>query len=124
MNDDLVSKKILEAIGRRVEFQYPPPKGSIVGILKDRSVIPSTNQENEVPYWSVVDLIEFPNEEEAGKLRLRIGYYRKPKDRLVFASQTTIASPIHIWKRILTQAAKEKSWFRDLLREVIMELDK
>jgi hypothetical protein len=124
MTDESDIDKILKAVGKPVKFKYPPPEGYKVGILKERSVIPSTNKENEVPYWSVVDLIEFPVKEEAVRKRIRIGYYRKPKDRLVWASQTTAASPIHIWKRILTQAAKEKSWFRDLLLEVVMELDK
>ena len=114
--------KILKAIGRPVKFHFPPPEGSREGILKDRSVIPSDPSTSGVLYWDVVDLIIFREEEE--KEWIRIGYYRKPKDKLVFAGQTTITEPIRNWKRILTQAAKEKLWFRKLLLEVVMELDK
>ena len=34
----------------------------------------------EFQYWDVVDLIEFPG--ESGSLWIRIGYYRKAKNRL------------------------------------------
>ncbi len=88
-------------------------------MLKDRSVIQS-DPNSKVPYWDVVDLIEFPEEKESEWIR--IGYYRKPKDKLIWASQTTITESISVWKRILTQAAKEKSWFRELLLGVVMEL--
>jgi len=73
-----------------------------------------------VPYWDVVDLIEF--EGEAEREWIRIGYYRRPKDRLVWASHTTITEPIGVWKRVLVQAAREKPWFLKLLREVMEEL--
>jgi hypothetical protein len=74
-----------------------------------------------VPYWDVVDLIEFPGEKEPEWIR--IGYYRKPKDRLVWGSQTTITEPISVWKRLLVEAAKEKKWFRDMLEDVFRQLN-
>ena len=55
---------------------------------------------------------------------LRIGYYRKPGEKLIWGSQTTITEPISIWKKILVSAGKEKKWFRDLLESVMEELDK
>jgi hypothetical protein len=122
MNDEVVISKILGRIGSKVAFTYPVPEGNKEGILKDRVVIPSVNEENEVPYWDVVDLIEFSHEKE--KEWIRIGYYRKPKDKLIFASQTTITEPISIWKKIFMTAAQEKPWFRDLLFDVVNELKK
>jgi hypothetical protein len=117
MNDDLDTQKMRKCIGKKVNFHYPTIiEEDKKGVLKDRSIIRS-NPNNKIPYWDVVDLIEFPNEEE--KDWIRIGYYRKPKDRLVWASQTTITEPISIWRRILTQAAKEKPWFKKLLLEVV-----
>ena len=62
-----------------------------------------------MPYGDVVDLIEFPDEPQPEWIR--IGYYRKPKDRLVWASQTTITEPVETWKELLVHAAKEKMWF-------------
>ena len=73
-----------------------------------------------VPYWDVVDLIEFKGERSPEWIR--IGYYRAPKGRLQWGSQTTIAEPIGTWKRILVEAAKQKPWFRALLVSVIAEL--
>lgn len=55
---------------------------------------------------------------------VRIGYYRKPKDRLHWASQTTITEPLSIWKKMLVKAAREKKWFRELLNDVMDELKK
>jgi hypothetical protein len=75
-----------------------------------------------VPYWDVIDLIEFPGEPEPKWIR--IGYYRKPKDKLVFASQTTITEPIETWKGLLFHAAKEKAWFRELIEHVMEKLNK
>jgi len=66
-------------------------------------------------------LIQFPNEPEPEWLR--IGYYRKPGDRLVFGSQTTITEPIVVWKKLLVHAAREKAWFKKLLDEDMAELD-
>jgi hypothetical protein len=81
--------------------------------LKDRYVLPAQGARSGVPYWDVVDLIEFPREAEP--VWIRIGYYRMPKDRLVWGSQTTITEPIAVWRSLLTNAAKGKPWFRKLL---------
>jgi hypothetical protein len=75
-----------------------------------------------VPYWDVVDLIEFPNEKKP--LWIRMGYYRAPKGRLQWGSQTTITESVETWKRILLGAAQQKEWFRNLLTGVVAELRK
>ena len=112
-------EQILSKIGKKVTFQYP--EGDRTGILVDRMVIESANEDGAVPYWDVVDLMEFAEEKEPW---LRIGYYRKPHERLVFAGQTTITEPISIWKKILVNTANEKKWFRDILVDVMKELKK
>jgi len=75
-----------------------------------------------VPYWDVVDLIEFKGEEYPEWIR--IGYYRVPKGRLQWGSQTTIAEPVETWKRVLVDSAKQKPWFRKLLVSAVAELKK
>jgi hypothetical protein len=119
--DDVV-EKILKCVGKPVSFQYPGNEGRKNGILRDRSVTRSNPDESGVPYWDVVDLIEFPDQPE--KEWVRIGYYRKPHDHLVWASQTTITEPISAWKRLLVHAAREKPWFMKLLEDVMKELRK
>jgi hypothetical protein len=114
-------KKIMKQKGKPVTFNYPGNEGQKNGILKDRAVIPSIPGSTGVPYWDVVDLIEFPGEKE--KEWIRIGYYRKPGNRLVWGSQTTITEPITVWKQLLVNAAKEKKWLRDILKDVVKELD-
>ncbi len=114
--------RILSCIGRGVSFKYPGNEGDKHGILKDRAVVESTNESGAVPYWDVVDLIEFKDEKESEWIRT--GYYRKPKHRLNWGSQTTITEPVSIWKRILVNAAKEKKWFRNLLEDVMIEVKK
>jgi len=112
--------KISKAIGKEVSFRYPGNEGHKRGVLKERVIIPSNPGTTGVPYWDVVDLISFPDERESDWIR--IGYYRKPKNRLVWGSQTTITEPISTWKRILLQAAKEKEWFRKLIQEVAQKI--
>jgi hypothetical protein len=114
-------KKILSCIGRKVSFKYPGNEGDKFGVLKDRAVVESTNYIGDVPYWDVVDLIEFKGEKEPQWIR--IGYYRKPKQSLNWGSQTTITEPISIWKKILINTAREKKWFRELLEDVMNELE-
>lgn len=114
--------KIRSRIGKKVSFKYPGNEGDKHGILKDRAVVESSNEIGNVPYWDVVDLIEFKDEKEPEWIR--IGYYRKPKQKLNWGSQTTITEPVSIWKRILVNAAREKKWFRDLLEDVMNELKK
>jgi hypothetical protein len=123
MNDDQdVLQKIMSAIGKPVSFKYPGVESGKEGRLKDRAIVPSNPGDTGVPYWDVVDLIEFPKEIEP--VWIRIGYYRKPKDRLVWGSQTTITEPVGVWKRLLVEAAKQKPWFRALLVDVAGELNK
>jgi hypothetical protein len=117
--EDLI-RKILSRIGNEVSFQYPGNEGQKNGRLKDRVVMASIPGSTGIPYWDVVDLIEFPGEQEP--LWMRVGYYRKPKDHLVWGSQTTITEPITIWKNLFIQAARDKPWFRKLLDDVMKEL--
>jgi hypothetical protein len=120
-NHKEVVEKILGRIGSFVKFKYPGNEGDKHGVLKDRAVIYSAAS-TEVPYWDFVDLIEFAGEPE--KEWIRIGYYRKPKERLVYGSQTTITEPITVWKDLLIHAAREKPWFKKLLDDVMVELKK
>ena len=115
-----VIEKILAAIGQPVSFRYPGNEGQKQGVLKDRAVVESHPGTTGVPYWDVVDLIEFPDEPQPHWIR--IVYYRTPKGRLVWGSQTTITEPVSVWHRLLVQAAKDKRWFRDLLEGVVAEL--
>lgn len=117
-----IMRQILARKGSAVSYKYPENLEPRKGILKDRVVMPSNPDSSDVPYWDVVDLIEF--EEEPGLEWMRIGYYRKLSSRLVWGSQTTITEPITVWKRLLVHAAKEMPWFRNLLDEVMGELDK
>ncbi len=117
-----VREKILSAVNGKVSFKYPGSEGDKHGVLTERVVVESVNASGTVPYWDVVDLIEFKDLKEP--MWLRIGYYRKPGEKLIWGSQTTITEPISIWKKILVSAGKEKKWFRDLLESVMEELDK
>lgn len=112
--------KILSRIGKPVFFTYPGEEEGKHGILKDRAVVESANAPDTIPYWDVVDLIQFEGDKEEW---MRIGYYRK-KYKLNWGSQTTITEPVSIWKKILVNAAREKKWFRDLLEDVMEELKK
>lgn len=117
-----VIRKILGCIGRRVAFKYPANEKHKSGFLVDRAVVRSNPGTSGVPYWDVVDLIRFHNEKNPEWIR--IGYYRVPKGRLQWGSQTTITEPVKTWKRVLIEAAKQKPWFRDLLISVVAELKK
>lgn len=122
MSEEEIVNKILEPVGKPVSFNYPPDEPNLRGILRDRAVVKSNPGANNVQYWDVVDLIEFPDNNDFKWIR--IGYYRQLGDKIRWASQTTIAEPIDIWKRLLIQAAKKKIWFKELLLEVAEELEK
>lgn len=113
-------EKIKNAVGRETHFHFPGSEGDKRGTLKDRAIILSNPRSIGVPYWDVVDLIEFPDEKQKW---IRIGYYRKPSGRLNWASQTTISEPVTVWKRLLVESAREKPWFRRLLESVMRELE-
>jgi hypothetical protein len=83
--------KILSRVGKKVNYKYPGDERSQHGILKDRSVFESPYG-GAVPYWDVIDLIEFEGEKEPECIR--IGYYRKPKQDLNWGCQTTITADI------------------------------
>lgn len=112
-----VVHKILGCINKRVAFTYPAGERHKRGILVDRAVVRSNPGTRGVPYWDVIDLIEFPN--ERNPKWIRIGYYRVPKGRLQWGSQTTITESVETWKRVLRDAAKQKAWFRGLLLDVM-----
>jgi hypothetical protein len=113
--------KILSKIGKNVEFTYPGDEGKKRGILRDRAVFEGSFV-GEVPYWDVVDLIEFESEVELEFIR--ISYYRKkPGQSLNFGGQTSITEPLSVWKKILVSTAREKKWFRTLLQDVMSELE-
>jgi hypothetical protein len=113
-------EKIMSAVSKRVSFKFPGDEGTKEGILEDRAIVRSNPEAGGIPYWDVIDLIKFP--EEAKPYWIRIGYYRMSKGRLNWGSQTTITEPVDVWKRVLTDAAKQKTWFRNLLRDVMREL--
>ena len=77
--------KILGRIGGEVSFKYPGEEGTKCGVLKDRVVVESTNTPGDVSYWDVVDLITFQGEKEP--MWIRIGYYRKPHQKLNWAAK-------------------------------------
>jgi hypothetical protein len=113
--------KILSKIGKKVEFTYPGDEGKKLGVLRDRAVF-GCNYVGEVPYWDVVDLIEFEGEAELEFIR--ITYYRKkPGQPLNFAGQTSITEPVSVWRKMLVSAAQEKNWFRALLQDVMRDLE-
>jgi hypothetical protein len=117
MPDDDVTK-ILSCVGKPVNYTFPGDEPGQHGILEDRCVFESPYG-GTVPYWDVVDLIEFEGHKEQF---IRIGYYRKPKKKLNYGSQTTITETIPGWKGMLVKAATEKKWFRELLDDVMKEL--
>lgn len=122
MNDisaDATTRQILSAIGKPVAFNYPEGESHSRGILRDRCVMPVEPRDG-IPYWDVVDLIHFPEEQDADCIR--VGYYRKSGGSLRWASQTTLTEPVRRWKALLIKAAREKSWFRQLLQEVVAEI--
>ena len=118
--DDEIVRKILRAIDKPVSYKYPGNEGYRNGVLRDRVVDRANPGASGVPYWYVIDLIEFPEEDE--QEWIRFGYYRKPSENLVWGSQTTNTGPVRTWKRLLVKAAKEKPWFKKLLDEVMNEL--
>ena len=109
----VIERRILSRVGMPVHFKYPGDEGSRSGVLKDRVVIRSNPGALGVPYWDVVDLIEFPDASEP--LWMRVGYYRFAYGRLVWGSQTTLTDPLSAWQRLVV-AAKARSWFAPLLR--------
>jgi hypothetical protein len=121
--DAEVIPKIMEAVGKPVQFDYPGSEGQKKGILKRRSVIRSNPGTSGVPYWDVVDLIEFSGEPEP--LWLRVGYYRKKdEDILRWGSQTTITEPLSAWRRLLAHAAEEEPWLLELLRGALGDINR
>jgi hypothetical protein len=116
-----VEEVILRAVGtKKVHFKYPGVEGELHGTLKDRCVLAAGDNIGGVPYWDVIDLITFEGQTEPDFMR--IGYFRKPLNRLVWGSQTTITEPLSTWKNLFVKAAQEKEWFRTLLEQVMSEV--
>ena len=112
-SDAEIERRILSKIGMPVHFKYPGTEGSLRGVLKDRVLIKSSSNIAGVPYWDVVDLIEFARSPEP--LWLRVGYYRYA-GRLIWGSQTTLTSYLSDWRRLFV-AARKRPWFSALLQE-------
>ena len=94
-------------VGKRVLFTYPAAEGTRRGRIVDSVVVPGSKTRG-VPYYDVVDLIDFEGEPERW---MRISYYRHlPDGRLLFAGQTSITEPLSVWTRLLS-AARERPWF-------------
>jgi hypothetical protein len=117
-----VEELILRDLGKKkVRFAYPGVEGVLDGTLKDRCVLAAGSNIGGVPYWDVIDLIRFEGQSEPDFMR--IGYFRKPLNRLVWGSQTTITEPLSTWKNLFVKAAQEKPWFRTLLEDVMSEVN-
>jgi hypothetical protein len=110
--DEEIERQIRSKVGQSVKFKYPDDEGERRGVLKDRVVIKGAIGFKGIPYWDVVDLIEFHGAQQS--LWMRVGYYRYTKGRLVWGSQTTLTEPLTIW-RTLFEKARSRSWFVELL---------
>jgi hypothetical protein len=117
LSRDEAIERMRRPINKPVSFTYPGSDGPKAGVLKDRAVVWS-GEYPEGTYWDVVDLIEFPGEPPC----IRIGYYRQVGDEVRWGSQTTITESLEVWKRILTEAGREKEWVRALVLDVAKEL--
>lgn len=109
-------KHILSRVGTEVHFAYPKPEPLYQGILKDRCIMWAPSWSG-VPYWDVVDLIEFTKPKKFKAMRF--GYYRKSGGKLRWASQTTLTEPIETFKELFVKAAKQKKWFKEFLEDVL-----
>jgi hypothetical protein len=119
MASDENLEKILSRAGKlKTSFKYPGDEERRYGLLKDRAGLKASVKEGEVPYWVVVDLIDFTGRE--GEF-MRFGYYRENASK--WGSQTTLTTSLSSWKEIFVKAAREKEWFRDLLDNVMSELE-
>jgi hypothetical protein len=111
-SDAEIELKILSRIGSPVTFKYPESDKSLIGKLVDRVVIQGSPSAHGIPYWDVVDLIEFLETPEP--MWMRVGYFRFVNGRLVWGSQTTLTEPLSVWKRLFAKA-KFRPWFAKLI---------
>ncbi len=112
-----VKNKIMEQVGKPVIFDCGLDEKHLQGKLLDRIVMHANPEEpDRVPCWDVVDLIQFGE-----KRWLRFGYYRMPKDHLLWCAQTTLTEPLETLKGLLIKAARKKSWFREFLEDILQE---
>jgi hypothetical protein len=118
-NKDTI-KKILSRIGTDVLFNFPGSEGILRGVIKERVVLPSKYEKTSIPYWDVVDLIDFSETRE--QPWMRFGYYRKANGKLQWGSQTTLTEPFTVWKQLFLEVARQKTWFKHLLEEVVREI--
>lgn len=110
--DEEIERQIVGKIGKPVKFRYPDDEGDRRGVLKERVVIKGSVGFKGIPYWDVVDLIEFQGAKKP--LWMRVGYYRYTKGRLVWGSQTTLTEPLDIWQKLFAEA-RSRPWFVKLL---------
>ena len=86
--------------------------------MKDRSGLRAPKENGRAPYWATVDLIEYQEEPEL----MRFGYYRGSSSQ--WDAQTTLAARLPVWKKLFVKAGREKKWFRELLQDVMNELNR
>lgn len=117
---------ILRNVGKECcKFTYPEKEDGktivMKGTLKERVALCTKSITGITDFWDVIDLIEF---EFRGKrtTAIRFGYYRRGSDgKLRWGSQTTLTEDIYILKALFKKAAKEKTWFKQLLVDALME---
>ena len=112
----LALEKIRKSIGK-VCFQYKGAEGRKDGILKDRAVV-FAGVFDDMAYWHVLDLIEFPDEPD----RFRFGYYREYDDGHIGWSRGGLTTTAADWKKLFVHAARTNSVFKKLLEDVMSEL--
>ena len=113
--DPAVTAKLMTAVGRPVKFTYPAAEGTRQGTLKDRAVAVGSNTRG-VPYYNVIDLIEFADEPEPW---VRITYYRHLRSgKLSFAGQYSICEPVSSWERLMAVGGATP-WFRPLIARAL-----
>ena len=110
--------KIRQSIGK-VSFQYTGAEGRKKGILKDRAIV-FAGVFDDMAYWHVMDLIEFPDESD--RFKFRFGYYREYEDGSIGWSRAALTTTPADWKKLFVQAAKTNSAFKKFLQDVMAEL--
>ena len=99
-SDESVKRQILSKVGKRVKFKYPGDEGELRGVLRERVVIESDPGPLNIPYWDVVDLIEFPGAPKP--LWMRVGYYRFALDWLPVWLMAIAPWAVERWRRYFT----------------------
>jgi len=123
MKKSSAEKKVLDKIGNKVNFDYPN-KPQFSGRLKDRCVILASSWQGGKTA-DVVDLIEFTEPEHFDAIRF--GYYNikdENEGKLQWASVGALTEKKDDMKELFVKAAREKEWFRALLEDVLIQVQK